>query len=67
MSFPDNNNMVLLPLLLVEGGAAAAASPGALLQSWAPLHSSLLRSREPPARQESALACRRATLNQGGL
>ena len=31
-----------------------------------PLHS-WLRSREPPARQESALACRRATLPQGGL
>ena len=31
-----------------------------------PLHSRL-RSREPPARQESALACRRATLPTGRL
>ena len=31
-----------------------------------PLHS-WLRSREPPARQESALACRRATLPTGRL
>ena len=56
-------------LLLVQGGASAAANSlpwgaaaAAELGARCCCCTRWLRSREPPARQESALACRRATL-----